>query len=98
MKPRFLFRPEALAEVREAWEWYAAQSPGLELEFARAIDATIAAVGRFPEGYPIVEDDLRRAVMRRFPYQLVYFRQDDMIVVVACWHFKRRPQSWSSRR
>ena len=38
MTPRFVFRAEARAEVLEAREWYAAQSPGLELEFARAHD------------------------------------------------------------
>lgn len=46
MTPRFVFREEARAEVCETRDWYAAQAPGLE--FARVIDAALAAIARFP--------------------------------------------------
>ena len=98
MTPRFVFLPEAQAELVEAGAWYAAQAPGLELEFARAVDAIMAAIARFPDGFGLVEGDMRRAVLRRFPYQLIYFRDGDTIVIVSCWHHRRRPKHWRSPR
>jgi plasmid stabilization system protein ParE len=98
MTPRFVFRAEAVAELREARDWYAAQAPGLELEFARAVDAALAAIARFPESYPVVEADLRRAILRRFPYQLVYAPEGDAVIILACYHHRREPRSWRSRR
>ncbi len=96
--PRFVFLPEAQADLQEATAWYARQAPGLELEFVRAVDAAIATIGRFPDAFPVVEADMRRAVLRRFPYQLIYFGDGDRVVVVACWHHRRKPTGWRSRR
>jgi plasmid stabilization system protein ParE len=96
--PRFVFLPEAQAELQEAGAWYAERAPGLELEFSRAVDAAMAAIGRYPEAFPVVEGDMRRAVLRRFPYQLIYFRDQGRIVVVSCWHHRRKPKGWRSRR
>jgi plasmid stabilization system protein ParE len=98
MTPRFVFREEAYAEVVDAKEWYAAQAPGLDLEFARAVDAALATVARFPEGFPLIDRDIRRVLLRRFPYQLLYYHEGDDLVVLACFHHRRDPQSWRSRR
>ena len=62
MTPRLVFRPEARAEVREAREWYEAQSPGLGLEFARAVEAVLATISRTPAFFPVVEGATRRAL------------------------------------
>lgn len=98
MTPRFVFRAEAYAEVLEARAWYAEQAPGLGLEFARALDAALAAAARAPEAYPVVEADVRRVVLRRFPYQLLFYREGDELVVLACCHHRRDPAGWRSRR
>ena len=54
MTPRLLFRPEARDDLREAQDWYEARSPGLGLEFARAIDAVLSAIARTPGAFPVV--------------------------------------------
>lgn len=95
---RLVFRAEALAELRTARDWYAAQASGLELEFARAVDAALARISRFPDSYPVVETDIRRVMLRRFPYQLLYAREGNDLVILACYHFRREPRSWRSRR
>ena len=96
--PRFVFRSEARTELREARDWYETQSPGLGLEFGRAVDAALAAIRRHPEAYPVVEEDIRRAILRRFPYQLLYYCEGADLVVLACYHHRRDPQGWRSRR
>jgi plasmid stabilization system protein ParE len=98
MTPRFVFRAEARAELLAAREWYAAQSPGLDLEFARAVEAALAAVARYPEAYPAVDGDIRRAIVRRFPYQLLYYRRGDQLILLACYHHRRDPAAWRLRR
>ena len=98
MTPRFVFREEAYAEILEAREWYAGQAAGLELEFARAVDAALATVARFPEGFPLVDGNIRRALLRRFPYQLLYYQEGADLVVLACYHHRRDPDGWRSRR
>ena len=91
------FLPEARADVRVARRWYDRQTPGLGLEFARAVAATAASVGRSPEMYPVVEPPTRRALLRRFPYALLYDVGPDGVVVHGCFHLHRDPEAWRSR-
>lgn len=84
MTRRVLFRPEAEAELIESVAWYESRAQGLGAEFIRALEATVASVERHPTMYPIVFSNARRAVLRRFPYSLIYVESGDDILVVAC--------------
>jgi hypothetical protein len=44
--PRFIVRPEAEADMAEAYDWYEERSPGLGNDFLAAVDEGLAAVGR----------------------------------------------------
>ena len=88
---RILFRPEARTEALEARSWYEARSVGLGLEFARSLDAAIAAAFRDPAAYSLVEGDCRRILLRRFPFSLVYRVRADEFLVIAIFHHRRDP-------
>lgn len=94
---QIIFRPEAEAELGEAAEWYEARGIGLGAEFLRAIDMAIASIGRNPFGYQTVFGDVRRALLRRFPYSVIYSVIDNEIVIVACIHGRRDPKRWQER-
>jgi hypothetical protein len=60
---RAQFRPEARLEVLEAKVWYEGKSPGLGLEFARAVDVAVQTALRIPLAFREIEgSDLRRIV------------------------------------
>lgn len=90
------FRPEAEAEALEARRWYAERSPELGRDFAKAVSEAIAAIDRNPE-YPVIEEDCRRILLRRFPYSLINFRRSSELLVVAVFHQRREPGSWAQR-
>ena len=83
MSRRFLVRPQAEFEIVEAAEWYAQRAPGLGGEFVRVVDAALAAVERNPLQYPLVDPPVRRAVLRRFPYSILFTADDDEILVLS---------------
>jgi len=64
--------PEAEAEIVDATSWYEARSPGLGLEFLRAVEVAIASILRNPYEHQVVFREVRRASVRRFPYGLMY--------------------------
>jgi plasmid stabilization system protein ParE len=68
MRPRLLVEPEAEAELDEAFTWYEGRAAGLGSEFLRAVRASFALIRRNPEQCPRVRGDIRRALVRRFPY------------------------------
>ena len=64
MTPRLTFRKQARAELREARGRYEGRSPGLGLEFARAVDAALELVLRLPEAFTPIRGDVRHVVLR----------------------------------
>lgn len=91
------FRSEARAEVEAAFAWYERQAVGLGQEFSRAVEAAIDSISRRPASWKLVHKDLRRRILRRFPYSLIYRIDADKVVVVACFHARRDPKRWQSR-
>lgn len=91
------FRPEAEEDLLDAYRWYEQQSKGLGMEFLRSVDACISSIERTPEAYPVVYNNIRRALLRRFPYGLFYVVQENAITILACFHFRRNPRGWQAR-
>ena len=89
---RLVYRPEAAADVRAAFEWYEQQREGLGSEFLAELARAERTVQTNPLAFRIVRRDARRLMLRRFPYQLFYRVVTDVIVVVACFHGRRSPK------
>ena len=92
-----LLRPEAEADISEAYQWYEAQDEGLGDEFLRSVDACLAAVQRMPKANTAIYHDIRRALLRRFPYSILYLIEADRIIVIACFHVRRNPKQLQAR-
>lgn len=97
MSYRLIIRSEAELDIQDAFEWYEAQTPGLGSEFIRAVDACLSGIGRNPLVYPEIYQKARRSLTRRFPYGLLFVVEQDLIVILACFHGKRAPKSWQDR-
>lgn len=97
MTKRLVFRREAELEINEAAEWYETREQGLAVEFLRVLDACIESIRRTPLLYPVVHGEVRRAVLRRFPYSIIYAVREDEIVVIGCFHGQRDPKQWQDR-
>jgi plasmid stabilization system protein ParE len=45
----------------------------------------------------VVRGEVRRAVLRRIPYSVIFTVREDEIVVIACFHARRDPKGWQYR-
>lgn len=97
MIARFIVRPEAEAELDEAAAWYSGRSRGLGAEFVRVVDAAFSVIQRNPLQFPQVHGEVRRVVVRRFPYTILFTASDEEIVVFSVFHSRRDPKRWQSR-
>ena len=95
MSIRFL--REAEKEVDEAFLWYEQQVVGLGYAFLSALDEGVELIRRFPLGFEVARGDLRKCSLKRFPFQIVYGLEKDVIVVVAVAHMHRKPMYWQDR-
>jgi toxin ParE1/3/4 len=94
---QFIIRPEAEQDIEAAYDWYESQQVGLGSEFVRAVDMNFGKIVQYPLAYPTVYKQVRRVLLKRFPYGLFYTVLGDTIFVLACFHGKRDPQRWATR-
>jgi plasmid stabilization system protein ParE len=92
-----IFTPAARAELVEAQDWYEGEATGLGRRFRQAIDALIERMSDNPRQFPIVFKNVRRALLRRFPYSLFFVAEDSALIVIACFHASRDPSHWQKR-
>ena len=98
----YQFEPSAQAEFHEAIRYYAREAGTAEVatRFVAAVESAVATVCAAPEMWRVVEPpDVRRYVLRRFPFVLYYrYRSaDSLVVIYAVMHTSREPGYWLGR-
>lgn len=98
MRPIRISEP-ASDELGEAVRWYERRRVGLGGELFDAVAATISLIEANPGmGASISPDgNTRRALVAKFPYQVVYRLKPTETVIAAIAHVKRRPGYWQNR-
>lgn len=93
------FHPSTATDVREATAYYEQQRPGLGVHFLTELDKAIARIARAPLAFPVVEGEVRRSIIKRFPYVVLYrLLEPDTLRVLVIRHHKRDPQIGVGRR
>jgi hypothetical protein len=101
INPRLL--PEAEREWRAAARWYDQKRPGLGAAFSAAVYSRLREIVEWPKRFSRLETvrtrrEFRRAKIRGFPYIVVFREINNIQVVYAISHFRRRPGYWLRRR
>jgi plasmid stabilization system protein ParE len=93
-----IFTRDARAELIEAQSWYENEAPGLGRRFRAAVDAEVERMRANPRQFPAIHKNIRRALLSRFPYALMYvIEPDEALTVIACFHGSRDPARWQLR-
>jgi plasmid stabilization system protein ParE len=97
MLAKLLILATAEADIDEAFEWYEQRQTGLGFEFMRAVDARIRSIQRNPDMCGFVESPYRRALVRRFPFAILYTFSGDIITIYAVFHTSQDPAKLRAR-
>ena len=93
-----IFTLSARAELIDAQDWYENEAPGLGRRFRAAVDAVIQRMSANPRQFPVIYKSIHRALLRRFPYSLLFvIEADETLTVIACFHGSRDPAHWQKR-
>ncbi|HET6576175.1 MAG TPA: type II toxin-antitoxin system RelE/ParE family toxin [Fimbriiglobus sp.] len=91
------FHPEARDEYDVALSAYQARSPRASARFEMEVERLLGLIEANPDSFPAYDDEHRFAVLRRFPYSVVYQVQPDRVYVVAVAHSSRDAGYWGGR-
>ena len=96
------FDVQAKREFVEAAAWYEASQPGLANRFLGELERQLTNIRQHPSAFPILRDvprelEVRRALLKRFPYGLIFVELETEVQVLALAHNRRQPGYWLDR-
>lgn len=94
MKVRFL--EGAKLDISSVAAYYEGQRGGLGLAFIEEVDRRASQIELFPLASTILEGPVRIAMLRRFPYGLIYRVAADEAIVTSVVHLHREPGTWKT--
>ena len=96
---KYYFHPDALQEYSEVAQYYSGISPSLASAFVTQIENGINQILLYPQAWQPIETDVRRCLIKRFPFGIYNTVEDDnSIVIQAVMHLSRKPGYWKARR
>ena len=84
-------------ELYDAQEYYEKQQLGLGITFKSIIYKALNRIIEFPQAYKKVKVDVRRCIIHKFPYNILYSIEDNTILIIAIAHQHRKPDYWLKR-
>ena len=94
----FSFHPEAEEEFNKAIDYYEEIEPELGYDFALEVFSTIKRSVEFPKAWAVLDGEIRRSLVRRFPYGILYSEEQEGIFIVAVMNLHRKPGYWKYRK
>jgi len=86
------YHPELEKELIEIRDYYNDRSPGLGDEFVDEFERQVLRIASMPERWMIVRGEIRRALMRRFPYVILFrIPSKSAIRITVVKHKRRHP-------
>ena len=93
----YSFHPEAEEEFISAIMYYEDRQKRLGEEFAREVYKAVKEIIIHPRMWPWFDENIRRRILNRFPYSILYSVDRDEICILAVMHLHRNPDYWKSR-
>ena len=94
----FSFHPEAEIEFNKSIDYYEEIESGLGYDFALEVYSTIKRSVEFPDAWTVLEGEIRRSLVKRFPYGILYSKEQKGIFIVAVMNLYRQPEYWKHRQ
>ena len=94
---KVIFHKEAEREFREAIQYYTEIDPALGADFEAKIEEGVALAMAFPSLWRQMSRGVRRSLVRRFPYGIIYSYDEDIFYILAIMHLHQEPGYWEDR-
>ena len=92
-----IFLPPAEEEMLDAARFYESRVRGLGREFLAEVRHASEKITEHPEAATPIRANIRRRLIKRFPFGILYINDPDEIVIVAVMHLRQRPGYWRGR-
>lgn len=91
MKYELEIKEEAVLDIKEAYQYYEEQRIGLGNRFLDNLETYLERVQKYPEHYQIKRKPYREALIKDFPYLIIFEIEENKVIVYAIFNTWRNP-------
>ncbi len=89
--------PIAIDELNVGVDWYESKREGFGEVLLTTVRDLLRDIANNPRMHGVVYREVRKAVLRQFPYVIMYRLETTEIVVISVFHTSRDPSIWKRR-
>lgn len=94
----YIYHAEAFDEYREAVSHYKNISLNVANQFVINVEHGVALIREQPHAWSIVSKNIRRSIVKGYPYSIFFSEFNGKIYILAMAHQKRKPNYWKKRK
>lgn len=94
---RVVFSKYAKLELEDAVRFYDLQHAGLGDRFKVEVKKAALRIAEYPTAWSSESGEVRKCLLHKFPYSLLYSIESDHIFIIAVAHQHRKPNYWVER-
>ncbi len=84
-------------ELNDAFEYYENELDGLGYRFIDEFNDAVNRILKHPHAWSSVKNNVRKCILKKFPFKIIYAIHDKLIVILAIAHQRRHPDYWIDR-
>ncbi len=92
MRYHIVFRAKARIEIQESFDYYESKVEDLGLNFLEALEKDLNLIAQYPEQAKIVRKEFRQALIKKFPFLIIYKITESSIIIYSVFHTSRNPK------
>jgi plasmid stabilization system protein ParE len=91
---KIIFSKYAKQELDDATQYYEIEYQGLGKRFKEEVRKAAKRISEYPEAWSVERGDVRKCILHKFPYKLLYSVEINHIFIIAVAHQHRKPDHW----
>ncbi|MBU2621635.1 MAG: type II toxin-antitoxin system RelE/ParE family toxin [Proteobacteria bacterium] len=94
---KVIFSKYAKQELDDATQYYEIEYRGLGKRFREEVRKAAKRISGYPKAWSVERGDVRKCILHKFPYKLLYSIEINHIFIIAVAHQHRKPDYWVER-
>ena len=91
-------RASVASTINASVDYYEECKTNLGSEFAYKVQKTIQRILTFPTAWQNLDGEIRRCLINRFPFGVIYYQRNNEIIILAIMQLQRKPNYWKERK
>ncbi len=94
---KVIFSKYAKLELEDATNFYELEFEGLGRKLKKDVKKAAIRISKYPKAWSVERGDVRKCLLHKFPYKLLYSIEQDHIFIIAVVNQHRKPDYWIDR-